>query len=115
MDGLTLYQKLCDLADWLFPAVDNFPRREKFALCTQIKNSVYALVRHTIRMQKSRDKVRHLYELDIELEMLRFLVRRAHQARHLSAGRYQLASVKLGEIGKIVGGLIKTFGRGARP
>ena len=115
MDGLILYQKLSDLSQWLFPAVDNFPRREKFALCTQIKNSVYTLVRQTIRAQKSRDKLRHLFELDLELEMLRFLVRSAHHQRYLSTRRYEIVARMLSEIGKIVGGLFKTFGKGGRP
>ncbi len=115
MDGMILYQKLADLSEWLFPAVDRFPRREKFALCTQIKNCVYGMVRNTIRAQKSRDKLRHLFEVDLELEMLRFLVRQAHQAKYLSSRRYQLVAMRLSEIGKIVGGLFKAFGKGTRP
>lgn len=45
MENMVLYQRLMDFSEWLFPIVDRFPRREKFALCTQIKNSAYALIR----------------------------------------------------------------------
>lgn len=115
MDGLVLYQKLVDLADSLFPVVESFPRSERFALCTQIKNSVFTLLRQTIRLQKSREKLRNLFELDLELEMLRFLVRYAHRRRYLSVKRYELTAQRLSEIGKIVGGLFRAFGKGDGP
>jgi len=114
LEKLVLYQKLNDLADWLFPIVDRFPRAEKFVLCTQIKNSVYTLMRFTIRAQKSRDKLRWLYEVDIELEILRSLVRHAHFRKYLSHKKYEIVSKMLSEIGRILGGLIK-ISQGVRP
>jgi four helix bundle protein len=110
MENMVLYQRLVDFAEWLFPAVDRFPRREKFALCTQIKNSMYALIRLSIRAQKSaRDKHRYLHDLDVELQMLKFLLRHAHRLQYLDTRRYESAGRKLMEIGKIVGGLLKAF------
>jgi len=112
-----LYQRLTDFSEWLFPVIDRFPRREKFALCTQIKNSAYALIRLSIRAQKSaREKHRYLHDLDVELQMLKFLLRHAHRLQYLDTRRHELAARKLMEIGKIVGGLLKAFsGKGARP
>ncbi len=107
MDKLVLYQKLNDMADWLFPIVDRFPRAEKFALCTQIKNSVYALMKLTIRAQKAREKLRWLYEVDIELEILRSLIRHAHVRKYLSHKKYETVSKMLSEVGRVLGGLIK--------
>ena len=114
MRGFALYEKLNDLSAWLFPAVDKFPRAEKFALCTQIKNSVHAMVRHTIRAQKSRDKLRWLFEVDIELEMLRHFIRHSYERRYISARRLKVATEHLAEIGRIIGGLINRF-KGPRP
>jgi len=114
MRDFALYEKLEDLEDWLFPVVDRFPKTEKFALCTQIKNCVYAMVRHTIRAQKSRDKLRWLFEVDLELEMLRHLVRRSYSRRYLSGRRQKIATEHIAEIGRIIGGLIKRF-KGPKP
>ena len=114
MDKLVFYQKLNDLADWLFPIVDRFPRLEKFALCTQIKNSVYRLMRLSIRAQKSRERLKWLYEADIELEMLRSLGRHAHTRKFLSHKKYELLSKMLSELGRILGGLLKAS-QGVRP
>lgn len=112
--SFALRQKLEDFAAWFFPVVDRFPQREKWALCTQIKNCIYRLMRQVIRLEKSRDKLRQIFELDIELEMLRYLVRHAHASRYLSNRRLQLVSEKVAEIGKILGGLMKRH-KGARP
>ena len=109
-----LRQKLEDFSAWFFPIVDRFPKREKWALCTQIKNCIYRLMRTAIRMQKSRDKMRHAFEFDIDLEMLRYLVRHAHNFRYLSNRRLMLVTEQIAELGKILGGLIKRQ-KGARP
>lgn len=96
MENMVLYQRLVDFSEWLFPVVDRFPRREKFALCTQVKNSTYALIRLSIRAQKSvRDKHRYLHDLDVELQMLKFLLRHAHRLQYLDIRRYESAGRKL--------------------
>jgi len=109
MRDFALYEKLDDLASWLFPVVEKFPTAEKFALCTQIKNRVHAMVRHTIRAQKSRDKLRWLFEVDLELEMLRHFVRHSFSRRYLSGRKLKIATEHIAEVGRIIGGLIKRF------
>ena len=94
--------------------VDNFPKAEKWALCTQIKNCVYRLMRQAIRIQKSRDKLRQIFEFDVDLEMLRYLVRHAHASRYLSNRRLQLVTERVAEVGKILGGMMKRH-QGTRP
>lgn len=116
MRDFALYDRLNDLAKWLFPVVDRFPQREKFALCSQIKNSVHQLVKHTIRANKSRDKLRWLFEADMELEYLRHFIRHSHEMRYISNRRLMIVTEKVAEIGRIIGGLIKRFSsKGPRP
>lgn len=117
-----LLQKLEDLAAWLFPVVDKWPRSEKFAACTEVKQAVYRLMRGAIRIQKLPRGMRQEYlvavrELDQELEYLRILLRQAAQRRQQSRGapwlshRAQKHSAQmLDEIGKIVGGLFRRAG-----
>ncbi|MEX1058523.1 MAG: diversity-generating retroelement protein Avd, partial [Natronospirillum sp.] len=92
------------------PVVDRFPKKERWALCTQIKNCLYRLVRRTIQLQKSKDKKAHIFEVDIDLEMLRYLIRQAHAGRYLSHNRLRHASTLVGEIGKILGGMLRKCG-----
>lgn len=107
-------QKIEDFSVWFFPVVDRFPRHEKWALCTEIKRCVYRMMQAVIRAQKAKNKIGHLFELDAELEMLRFLVRQAHGFRYLSNRRLQLVTERITEIGKIVGGMVRRQ-KGARP
>lgn len=114
-----LLQRLEDLAAWLFPVVDKWPRSEKFAACTEVKQTVYRLMRQSIRVQKlpRSDRVQYeaaIREMDQELEYLRILLRLAAQ-RHqqgrkapwLSHRAQKRAAEMTDEIGKIVGGLRK--------
>ena len=112
MENLILYQKVYDFMIYFFPIIDRFPKYEKFALQTQIKNSLYRMLKLTIGIQKSKQKVRLLYEFDQELEFLKTLVAFSNDKKpaYLSAQSRKTASEKLIEIGKIAGGLIKKFG-----
>ena len=93
---------------WFFPIVDNFPKYEKFVLCTQIKNLVLDIARIIITAQKSKSKLRFLYRIDVKIEELRFLVRFAHERKYLSHKKYENTAKKVNEIGKILGGWIKS-------
>ena len=110
MENLKLYQKLCDFALYVFPIVDKFPKFEKFILCTQIKNCVIDLIRLCIRANKSRAKKPILYDIDIKIEELKFLLRFAYERRYLAHNSYKHSAERLIEIGRILGGWIKSTG-----
>jgi len=110
MEELKLYQKLTDFALYIFPIVDKFPKFEKFALCTQIKNCVIDLIRLCIRANKSRSKRPILYDLDVKFEELKFLLRFAHARKYLSHNSFRHSAERLIEIGKVLGGWIKSVG-----
>ena len=94
---------------WFFPIVDNFPKFEKFVLCTQIKNLVLEISRIIIRANKSKSKKRFLYRIYVKLEELRLLIRFAHEREYLSHKKYELASKKVNEIGRLLGGWLKSL------
>ena len=102
-----LWQKAEDFVEWLFPVLDRFPKFEKFALTTQIKNACYDILKQIIRTNKSRNKPPGLYEIDIQLEMLRWMIRHSHRRKYLSHRSYETAARMVDELGRIVGGLLK--------
>ena len=93
--------------EWFFPVLDRFPKFEKFALTTQVKNTCYDILKQIIRTNKSRNKTAGLYEIDTQLEMLRWMIRHSHRRKYLSHQCYETAAKKVAELGRIVGGLIK--------
>jgi four helix bundle protein len=94
---------------WFFPIVDNFPKYEKFVLCTQIKNSVLDISKIIIEANKTRgSKVRFLHRIDVRLEQLRMLIRFAHERKYLNHSKYENVSKKVDEVGRMLGGWIKS-------
>jgi len=110
LNDLIIFQKIYDFMVYFFPIVDRFPKYEKFVLCSQIKNCVLDIARGVIRANKSRHKKSFLFDLDVKLEELRFLVRFSHDRRFLSTKSYEHASKFLAEIGRLLGGWIKSQG-----
>jgi four helix bundle protein len=109
-DDFILWQKLKDFTKWLWPTVDRFPKHEKFALCSQIKQTVLSLSTQTIKFNKKRyNRKEVLNELDIQLEILRWLLQLSHELHYLSHKGYEVASIKVAEIGRILGGLYKSI------
>ena len=94
----------------IFPIIDKFPKREKFALCTEMKTTTLKLGSLIIRTNKSRKKKQGAYEIDVCLEELRMLIRFSHDRKFLSHKSYEYISKLLSEIGKILGGWIKQMG-----
>lgn len=96
-----------DFVEWLFPIVDRFPKHEKFALCSQIKNTCYGILQQIIRTNKSKQKLSGLYDIDTQLEYLRWVIRHSHRRKYLSHHSYETAAKLVDELGRIVGGLLK--------
>ena len=104
--NLILYQKFLDFVMWYEPIVERFPSCQKPALCAATKNTCYRIIRMIIVTNRQRNKLPGWYDIDTELEVLRFHVRHACKRRYLSKRSYETAARKLVEVGKILGGLI---------
>lgn len=113
MKELLIYQKMYDCLLENYPVINKFPKAEKFTLQTDIKHTMVHMMRLIIRANKSRTKKAYLYELDMELETLRALIRLAKDLRFLSLRRYELVSKQLNEIGRLLGGWIRSTSEGA--
>lgn len=110
MQELIIYQKCYDFALYLFPIVDRFPKYEKFAICSQIKSCVLDMTREVVRANKSRNKKPILYDIDVKIEELKFLSRLSHDRKYLSKKSYEHSGKCLSEIGRLLGGWIKSVG-----
>jgi len=54
----------------MFPILDKFPRKQKFVLSQQIENCMIDIQKLIIQANKSRYKIPHLFQIDVELEKL---------------------------------------------
>ena len=58
-------------------ALLQFPKMERYALAGDIKRSMYKILELVIRANKARNKKPLLYEIDVELDILRTFIRLA--------------------------------------
>lgn len=109
-----LKEKIADMMKYGKQAVANFPRRER-QTADEIRRSMLTMYRLSIMVEKKYYKKTTLQELDIELDVLRHLIRLAQDrdyygrnvAPPLPFKKYEYWSGLLSEIGRIIGGYMK--------
>jgi four helix bundle protein len=105
---LQILQKTYDMMLYVYPALTQYPKSERHTLVAEIKTTMANMVRLIIRANKERQKLEHLRQLDAELELLRTQVRLSMDLQFLPIRKYEQWSRLLAEIGKMLGGWIKS-------
>ncbi|NPV89832.1 MAG: diversity-generating retroelement protein Avd [Firmicutes bacterium] len=109
MEQLKIYQKIYDMIVYGNNCLLQFPRSERYALATEIKKSMYTLLRLAIAANKRYYKKTTLQEMDVELETLKTFIRVASDPKfkYLGLKQYENWSKMLSEIGRMLGGWMK--------
>ena len=92
-----------------YQAIHQFPKYEKHVLGAEIRLTMLKMQRLIITAYKRYHKKTTLTDFDIELAVLNRQVRLAKDLRYLDLKKYQIWATKLVEIGKMVGGWIKSL------
>jgi len=107
-EELMVITKTYDLVLWSCNHTSKFPRNHRFVLGDRIERTLYDLLETLIQAKYSRDRKPFLDDANLKLEVLRFQVRLAKDLQCLRANSYQFASKQINEIGKLVGGWLKS-------
>ena len=113
LENLKILTKLEELDAYSHQVVLQFPKYERHVLAADIRHTLASIIRHVIRAAKRVHKKTTLDDLDIEVEYLRSLIRKAHALKYISMRRYEIWMRHVNEIGSMLGGWIKTS-RGAK-
>jgi four helix bundle protein len=105
---MVIYQKIMDMMVYGYQALAQYPKSEKFALVTDIKRCMDLMLERTIEAQKKYYKKTTLQELDVEIAKMKAYLRLSHQLRFLPDKKYEIWSGMVVEIGKMLGGWLKT-------
>lgn len=89
---------------WLVPAVEKFPRSQKFLLGDRIQATAMEVLERLVEATYTKERQGLLAQANLGLEKLRFLFRLSMDLRHLDLGRYEHAARALDEVGRMVGG-----------
>ncbi len=113
-----LFVKTFDLLVYLLPAVEKFPRSQRFVLGRRLQEIGLGFLDLLLAARKCSVEERPalLRQADVELDRLRYTVRLCHEIGLLSQKQYRHTSGRLIEVGKLLGTWIKRYntpGQGA--
>ena len=107
-EDFKILQKVQDLLEYAYPILNQFPKAERFSFAQDIRNCMNELLELTIAEDRHYYKKTTIENMDICNMKLRIYVRVAHNLRYIDKHRYSVWEAKLVEIGKMIGGLLKS-------
>ena len=109
-DELIVITKAYDLILWSCNHTGKFPRNHRFVLGERIERNLYDLLEILIRAKYTKQRQELLDHANLVLEILRFQMRLAKDLQCLEVTSYGFAAKAIDEIGKLVGGWIRSVG-----
>ena len=108
---LLTYQKMVNLIYYSKNLLKKYPKSERFDLCSDIKNILYNALRNIIfawKEYKTEDKLKYLRIVDVDLIVLKSLITISYKYQYITQKNYMVWSEHVSEIGKLIGGWIKS-------
>lgn len=106
---LAIIRKIEDMIGYGYIVLRQFPKAEKFILGADLRAAMLELLSLAIRCAKRYHKKTSLQDMDIELQKLKGLVRISKDLGFSSFKHYEVWSGHLSEIGKMLGGWLKSL------
>ncbi|MFN0175797.1 MAG: diversity-generating retroelement protein Avd [Saprospiraceae bacterium] len=107
----TIAAKAYDLLKYSLPMLEGLPRSQKFTLGDRIQNHLSDLLEMLLEAYylPAAEKRPLLLRANIRLEMLRYFYRLGFDRGHYNSLRYKEFAERIDEIGRMVGGWIKSL------
>ena len=105
---LLLQDKWEEMARYAYVSLRYIPKSERFTMGAEIRNSIWSGFRLIIRARNVKTRLSVLLTLDEEVKVLLSLFRVSFSLGIIPPKKYQILSEKLVEIGKMLGGWIKS-------
>lgn len=99
--------KLEELDGYSHLALSQYPKAERHLLAADTRRCIDQILRLTLTAWKRYHKKTTLSDLDIEVEVLRHLVRKALRLKYINAHRYRIWSEHINELGRMLGGWLR--------
>ncbi len=104
-----IFHKTYELILWFWPIVNKFPKSQRFVLGQRVENALIDFLELIIEAKNSKIKISALTKASIKLDKLRILVRLAKDLHFISIKQYQFAVMMIDEIGKMLGGWLRSL------
>lgn len=103
-----IFTRTYDLIRWLIPVTVKFPRQQRFVLAQALQKTALELQEKLIEASFADQPRQVLQQADVTLTKLRFYLRLCRDLQLLSMGQYEHVARMVAEIGRLLGGWIKT-------
>lgn len=110
-ETLILIPKIEKYIEYVLNIILKIPRTEKFNIGNEYKRSIYEILRNAIYINKVENRLVYLNTIDAELVLERIYLRLMLKNRWIDEKKFKVAMELIYEIGRIVGGLIKYYGK----
>ena len=107
-EELVVITKMYDLILWSCNHTGKFPRNHRFVLGERIERNLYDVLETLIEAKYSRVRTPLLQHANLRLEILRFQIRLAKDLQCLKVESYGFASRAVDDIGRLIGGWLKS-------
>ena len=109
-DSMIILTRTYDLLHWLLPKTDSFPKRYHATVTHRLISALLDFQEELLEAVGNQDKVRvrHLRQASIHLDKLRLYLRLALEWQWLSMGQYEHISKMVAEVGRLLGGSLKS-------
>jgi hypothetical protein len=109
-EEMIIFTRTYDFVSWLVPVTLNFPRGQRFVVTRRLQDAALEFLELIVEGNAERGLLRaqRLRAADAELLKVRLYLRLCERWRWLSPGQYLHASTLVAEIGRLLGGWLKT-------
>ena len=94
----------------MFQKTDGFPKSKRFSIGSRIESKLLDMITGIYRLQYMKDGSRLLHRVSSEFDEIKLLMKISYDAKLLSKDSFAYASGLCGEIGSMIGGLMKAVG-----
>ena len=105
---MLIFTKWVDFIEWLLLALDKFPKKVRFTFTQRIENLALDIVEDLVEARYTTNRKAILKRANLRLEKLRVLIRIGQKMRYLSTESYRYAAKSIDEIGRMLGGWMKS-------
>jgi four helix bundle protein len=103
-----IFTRTYDLLRWLIPATVKFPRQQRFVLASALQQTALCFQEQIVDAAYAAHPKTALQQADASLAKLRLHLRLSHDLGFLGDGQYRHVAAMVDEIGKLLGGWLKT-------
>jgi hypothetical protein len=110
-EDIPILQKTYDLYKLFYQYSLNFPKKDRFGIGRRCENQIMDLMESLIKASKTQreNKRTQLYDISTQLDTLKIFIRLMKELAILDIKKYTQIQQYIQEIGKMLGGWIKSL------